>query len=108
MTWVEVQIKTNGEFEEIVTNIMYDLGVKGLAIEDPRDILEFEQTEEDWDYIDPKLFDLEADSIVIKAYFPEGGEDLQDKIELVRQNIEVNPIKKIWQESWPSNYFRGL
>ncbi len=47
-----------GEFEEIVTNIMYDLGVKGLAIEDPRDILEFEQTEEDWDYIDPKLFDL--------------------------------------------------
>ncbi|NMA85897.1 MAG: 50S ribosomal protein L11 methyltransferase [Tissierellia bacterium] len=119
MTWVEVQIKTNGEFEEIVTNIMYDLGVKGLAIEDPRDILEFEQTEEDWDYIDPKLFDLEADSIVIKAYFPE-GEDLQDKIELVRQNIEVNPIKKYgkslgqvttlevyekdWAEAWKKYY----
>src|SRR5699024_5061149 len=96
MTWVEVQIKTNTEFEEIITNIMYDLGVTGLAIEDPRDILEFEKTKEDWDYIDLNLFDLEADSLVIKAYFPE-GEDLQDKIELVRENIEVNPIKKYGQ-----------
>ncbi len=93
MTWVEVQIKTNAEFEEMVTNIMYDLGVTGLAIEDPRDILEFEQSKEDWDYIDPDLFNLESDSIVIKAYFPE-GEDLADKIELVRENIEINPIKE--------------
>ncbi|NMB09009.1 MAG: 50S ribosomal protein L11 methyltransferase [Tissierellia bacterium] len=119
MTWVEVQIKTNAEFEEMVTNIMYDLGVTGLAIEDPRDILEFEQSKEDWDYIEPDLFNLESDSIVIKAYFPE-GEDLADKIELVRENIEINPIKeygkslgevttlevyeKDWAEAWKKYY----
>jgi ribosomal protein L11 methyltransferase len=119
MTWVEVQIKTNAEFEEIVTNIMYDLGVTGLAIEDPRDILEFEQSREDWDFIDPDLFNLELDSMIIKAYFPE-GEDLQDKIELVRENIEKNPIKKYgkslgqvttlevyekdWAEAWKKYY----
>lgn len=119
MTWVEVQIKTNAEFEEIVTNIMYDLGVTGLAIEDPRDILEFEQSREDWDFIDPDLFNLELDSMIIKAYFPE-GEDLQDKIELVRENIEINPIKKYgkslgqvttlevyekdWAEAWKKYY----
>lgn len=56
MTWVEVQIKTDHEFEEIVSNIMYDLGVTGLAIEDPRDVLEFERSEENWDFIDSSLF----------------------------------------------------
>lgn len=119
MTWVEVQIKTSYEFEEIVTNIMYDLGVTGLAIEDPRDILEFEQSEEDWDYIDPDLFGSDLDSITIKAYFPE-GEDLIDKIEKVRDNIERNPIEKYgyslgevtilevyekdWAEAWKKYY----
>ena len=119
MTWVEVQIKTSSEFEEIVTNIMYDLGVTGLAIEDPRDILEFERTEGDWDYIDPDLLDLDSDNIIIKAYFPE-GEDLIDKIEQVRDNIERNPMEKYgysfgevtilevyekdWAEAWKKYY----
>lgn len=119
MTWVEVQVKTKTEFEEIVSNIMYDLGVTGLAIEDPKDILEFDQSEDDWDYIDPELFDLESDNIVIKAYFPE-GEELEEKIRLVRENIETNPMKehgesygqvttveiheKDWEEAWKKYY----
>jgi len=119
MTWVEVQIKTSSEFEEIVTNIMYDLGVTGLAIEDPRDILEFERSEGDWDYIDPDLFGSDLESVTIKAYFPE-GEDLADKIEKVRDNIERNPIEKYgyslgevtilevyekdWAEAWKKYY----
>lgn len=122
MTWVEIQVKTTTEFEEIVANIMYDLGVTGLAIEDPRDILEFEQLEGDWDYIEPSLFDLESNSITIKAYFPE-GEDLLDKIELARDNIERKPLKehgkslgevtilevyeKDWSEAW-KKYFKPL
>ena len=87
MKWTEVQIKTTTEAEEMVTNIMYDLGVTGLAIEDPKDIIAFQQSEEDWDFIDPNLIKQDYEEVIIKGYFPE-SEDLIDKIELIRDNIE--------------------
>lgn len=119
MKWVEVQIKTTTEAEEIVANTMYELGVSGLAIEDPKDILAFQQSEEDWDYIDPELIKQDYEGVIIKAYFPE-GEDLVDKIELVRDNIERAPLsetgkslgevsvsevdEKDWSEAWKKYY----
>ena len=38
MKWIEVQVKTTAEAVEIVSNILYEAGVGGLAIEDPHDI----------------------------------------------------------------------
>ncbi|NMB28325.1 MAG: 50S ribosomal protein L11 methyltransferase [Tissierellia bacterium] len=119
MKWTEVQIKTTTEAEEMVTNIMYDLGVTGLAIEDPKDIIAFQQSEEDWDFIDPNLIKQDYEEVIIKGYFPE-SEDLIDKIELIRDNIEKNPpgnlnkslgevtitevYEKDWAEAWKKYY----
>ncbi|MCF6461802.1 50S ribosomal protein L11 methyltransferase [Clostridium sp. Cult1] len=119
MKWVEVQIKTTTEAEELVTNIMYDLGVTGLAIEDPNDIIAFQQSEEDWDFIDPELIKQDYEGVIIKAYFPE-GKNIVDKIELVRDNIERIPFnetgkslgevtitevyEKDWAEAWKKYY----
>ena len=119
MKWVEVQIKTTTEAEDLVTNIMYDLGVTGLAIEDPNDILAFQQSEEDWDFIDPEIIKQEYEKVIIKAYFPE-DQDLTDRIELVRDNIERIPCDKTgkslgevtimevyekdWAEAWKKYY----
>ncbi|NLY68151.1 MAG: 50S ribosomal protein L11 methyltransferase [Tissierellia bacterium] len=119
MKWVEVQIKTTTEAEEIVANIMYDLGVTGLAIEDPNDILAFQQSEEDWDYIDPELIKQDYEGVIIKAYFPE-DENLSDKIQLVKDNIENIPLRENgkalgsvtitevyeedWAEAWKKYY----
>lgn len=119
MKWTEVQIKTTTEVEEIVTNIMYDLGVTGLAIEDPKDIIAFQQSEEDWDFIDPGLIKQDYEEVIIKGYFPE-SEDLIDKIELIRDSIEKNPpgnlnkslgevtvtevYEKDWAEAWKKYY----
>ena len=119
MKWVEVQIKTTTEAEEIVANIMYDLGVTGLAIEDPSDILAFQQSEEDWDYIDPELVKQDYEGVIIKAYFPE-DENLPDKIQLVKDNIENIPMRETgkalgsvtitevyeedWAEAWKKYY----
>ncbi|MCF6466518.1 50S ribosomal protein L11 methyltransferase [Clostridium sp. Cult2] len=119
MKWVEVQIKTTTEAEELVTNIMYDLGVTGLAIEDPNDILAFQQSEENWDFIDPELIKQDYEGVIIKAYFPEDN-NLLDKIELVRDNIERIPYditgkslgevtlkevyEKDWAEAWKKYY----
>ena len=119
MKWTEVQIKTTTEAEEIVTNIMYDLGVTGLAIEDPKDIIAFQQSEEDWDFIDSSLIKQDYEGVIIKGYFPE-SEDLIDKIELIRDSIEKNPTsdlnkslgevtitevyEKDWAEAWKKYY----
>lgn len=113
MKWIEVQIKTTTEAEEIVTNILYDIGVQGLAIEDPKDILAFIENEENLDLIDSKLLEKDFETIIIKSYFPE-SEDLIDKIDLIRQYIEKNNdlgkvtisevYEKDWAEGWKKYY----
>ena len=119
MKWVEVRINTTTEAEEIVCSIMYDLGVTGLAIEDPNDILAFQQTEENWDFIDPDLINQDYEGVTIKAYFPE-SEDITDKLDMVRDRIERIPLRetgkslgqvtvsevyeKDWSETWKKYY----
>lgn len=119
MKWIEVQIKTTTESEEIVSNIMYDIGVTGLAIEDPNDIIAFQQSDENWDFIKPELLEQDYEGVIIKAYFPE-DENLMNKIELVRENIERVPYRNTgkhlgeviisevndteWAEEWKKYY----
>lgn len=117
MNWTEVQIKTTAELEELVSSILYDAGATGLAIEDPRDILELSQTTESWDYVDPSLINLAYDGVTIKAYFSE-SKDLENKIDYIRNRINTNPIfeteehqvkislvnDKDWAESWKKYY----
>ncbi len=92
MKWIEVQVKTTSEAVEIVSNILYEAGVSGLAIEDPNDLemISKSQNETDWDFIDPSLFNYEYDGVLVKAYFPE-SEGLMDTIKLIKQNIELIP-----------------
>ena len=119
MKWTEIQIKTTTKAEEMVINTMYDLGITGLAIEDPKDIIAFQQSEKDWDFIDSHLIKLNYEEVIIKGYLPE-SEDLIDKIELIRENIEKTPFKglgeslgevtiaevyeKDWAEAWKKYY----
>lgn len=92
MKWIEVQVKTSAEAVEIVSNILYEAGVTGLAIEDPNDIREMAESanELDWNYIDEDLFKSDFDGVLVKAYFEE-NEDLMDTIKLIKQNIELIP-----------------
>ncbi len=117
MNWTEVQIKTTAELEDLVSSILYDAGANGLAIEDPRDILELSQVEGKWDFVDPSLLDLNYDGITIKAYFSE-SEDVEAKIEYIREMINTNPMFNAdenlvtissvddndWAESWKKYY----
>lgn len=92
MKWIEVQVKTSAEAVEIVSNILYEAGVTGLAIEDPNDIREMAESanELDWNYIDEDLLKSDFDGVLVKAYFEE-NEDLIDTIKLIKQNIELIP-----------------
>lgn len=119
MKWLEIQVKTPPENEDIITDILYSAGATGLAIEDPLDIEEFSRTEKDWDFIDPSLINLNFEGILIKAYFSE-SEDLLEIIDLIKNNIENTPKTmgnkpygevivtevddKDWAENWKKYY----
>lgn len=110
MKWTEVQIKTTSDKEEIVGGILYDLGVQGLSIEDPKDILELIDSEEDWDLIDEKLITQDFNTVTIKGYFPE-SKDLIDKVQIIKQAIEnlgevvISEVyEKDWAEGWKKYY----
>ncbi len=113
MKWIEVQVKTTSEAVEIVSNILYEAGVDGLAIEDPNDIEEISKSRKDtdWNYIDEELLNHKFDGIIVKAYFPE-DENLMDTIKLIKQNIELIPqydidgglgevtISEVYESEW--------
>ena len=89
MNWTEVKIKTTAELEDLVSSILYDAGATGLAIEDPRDILELSKYKENWDFVDPDLINIESDEISIKAYFSE-EENVEEIIEEIKIRMKAN------------------
>ncbi len=90
MRWAEIQITTRPENEEIISNILYDVGANGLSIEDPRDILELSKDKEAWALVDLSKLNLDRDTIIIKAYFSE-GEDLDNIVNDIEYKISNNP-----------------
>ena len=117
MKWIEVQIKTKEELEEVISNLLYEFGSTGLTIEDPRDILDLSQSKTDWDFIDDSLIKVDFEGIVIKGYFSE-CEGLDQKINEIKKIVEENyaydifeeivTIKEVddndWAESWKKYY----
>lgn len=118
MKWIEVSIKTTTGAIEAVANVLYNVGVSGVVIEDPHDIILTNSDESTWDYIDESLINLEEGAIV-KGYIPESS-DLVDKIDLVKQlvadlpqfglNIGAGEVSIIevseedWSTSWKKHY----
>lgn len=111
MKWTEIMVITSPENEDIVSNILYDAGATGLAIEDPRDIMELSKDSTDWDFVDPSLIKIDLDKISIKAYFSE-SQKLNSVIDFVKKEMEkvqgeivFSEIdEKDWAESWKKYY----
>ena len=90
MKWTEIKIITSSEYEDIVTDILYEAGANGLAIEDPDDILDLKKRESDWDFIENSLIDIDRGKIVIKAYFP-CSDDFTYILESIKDKVEITP-----------------
>lgn len=120
MKWTEIKIRTNPKHEEIVSSILYDIGVKGLEIEDPRDVLE-KIEDPSWDFLEPEelLEKYDLETIIIKAYISE-NENLEEMIYEIKNNIEILPkeengesfgqiefdevFEKDWENNWKKFY----
>lgn len=119
MEWIEVSIKTTTEAVEAVSNILYEAGVAGVVIEDPNDLNLMKRDDNAWDYVDETIFQNDYEGAIVKGYLPETP-DLVDKIELIRQSVELLPEyglnvglgevttlevhEEDWSQSWKKYY----
>jgi ribosomal protein L11 methyltransferase len=90
--WVEIKIITKSEAIEPVSGIFYGLDVKGVAIEDPNDILTREQGPLTWDFADLNILEYGGKAAVVKGYFDK--ESLKDDIDQYIKN-KLNEIKEM-------------
>lgn len=113
--WIEVKIVTSSEAVEPVSGIFYGLDVKGVAIEDPNDILTREQGPLSWDFADVNILEYGGSAAVVKGYFSkdESPDNLNDYIEdklneLKKMGFDIGQgkiiIKSINQEDWANNW----
>lgn len=117
MKWTEIKIRATAETEDLISNILYDVGATGLSIDDPAEILQLSKSKKDWDFIDASLLDISSEEILIKAYFSE-SEDIEKKVKEIEKNIKDIAILNIenhristtkvdendWAESWKKYY----
>ena len=85
-TWIEVRVITKSEALEPISGIFYSLDCKGVAIEDPEDILGREQGPLTWDFADISVLGHKGKVAVVKAYFAE-EDNIEDVLEYVNERL---------------------
>lgn len=93
MKWVEVVVKTIPENEDIVSDILYQAGAVGLAIEDPQDFIDLTNNKESWDFIDSSLMNFEQDIVSLKAYFAESDE-IDKIVDFINDKVVRTPLRE--------------
>lgn len=114
-TWIEVKVVTKPDALEMVQGIFYGLDVKGVAIEDPRDILEREQGPLTWDFADINILEHGGKAAMVKGYFSV-EDDMEEIIEYIKSKlIEIKDMGvdigegtveyiKVNEEDWANNW----
>ncbi|MGG7057067.1 50S ribosomal protein L11 methyltransferase [Clostridium nigeriense] len=114
-TWIEVRVITKSEALEPVSGIFYGLDCKGVAIEDPNDILEREQGPLTWDFADINVLEHKGEVAVVKAYFSE-EDNIEEVLKYVNDKMkELKDIgidtgaykvesEKMYEEDWANNW----
>ncbi|WHH60425.1 50S ribosomal protein L11 methyltransferase [Petroclostridium sp. X23] len=114
MKWIEVKVTTTPEASEAVSGIMYEMGVGGLYIEDPRDILEEKKLPTDWDYIEDELKNMDPNRVIIKAYLSEET-NVSEKMVLLREKLNNTAkyfdigegkleLSEVFEKDWANNW----
>lgn len=85
-TWIEVRVITKSEALEPISGIFYSLDCKGVAIEDPEDILGREQGPLTWDFADINVLEHKGKFAVVKAYFAE-EDNIEDVLKYVNERL---------------------
>ncbi len=90
MKWIEISVQTTSGAVEAVSNILYDAGVTGVAIEDIRDLEMLQKEDNAWELIDEKLADSYLEGAVVKGYLPETP-NVVEQVDLIRKAVDYLP-----------------
>lgn len=113
--WYEVKIITKSEAIEPISGIFYGMDVKGVAIEDPNDILNREQGPLTWDFADINILEYGGKAAVVKGYFNETEDEKQltsyvkEKLQdLVDMGFDIGEgtvlCELVKEEDWANNW----
>ncbi|MGG7176527.1 50S ribosomal protein L11 methyltransferase [Clostridium paraputrificum] len=114
-TWIEVRVITKSEALEPISGIFYGLDCKGVAIEDPEDILGREQGPLTWDFADINVLEHKGKFAVVKGYFAE-DDNIEEILAYVKEKVdEIKELgidvgegrveaEKMYEEDWANNW----
>ena len=114
-TWIEVNVITKSEALEPISGIFYSLDCKGVAIEDPNDILTREQGPLTWDFADINILEHKGKVACVKGYFAE-EDNIEEVLEYIKEKVQeikdsgldvgegMVTSKKMFEEDWANNW----
>lgn len=122
MKWLEIKVNAKAEAIDAITEILYEFGASGVAIDEPIDYEAMKIDNLFWDYIEPQEGEQDKESSV-SAYFSEAEAELEKKIQGIKDKVQQLPefgldigsgkieIKEIdqidWETSW-KQYFKPV
>lgn len=114
-TWIEIRVITKSEALEPISGIFYGLDCKGVAIEDPQDILGREQGPLTWDFADINVLEHKGKFAVVKGYFSE-EDNIDELVKYIKEKVkEIKDMgfdiglgkvesEKMHEEDWANNW----
>lgn len=114
-TWIEIRVITKSEALEPISGIFYGLDCKGVAIEDPQDILGREQGPLTWDFADINVLEHKGKFAVVKGYFSE-EDNIDELVKYIKEKVkEIKNMgfdiglgtveaEKMHEEDWANNW----
>lgn len=117
MKWFEISIATTSEGTEIMSELLFEAGAKGVVIEDKEDLLRFIKDGEGFDYAEAELADKYDSAVKVKGYLPDdsGINDLISSINikiasLLAQDlgVDISPatvsVNEIHEQNWAHSW----
>lgn len=112
--WLSFDIKCPKGYDEIISSILYDLGIENLQIDDYQDVLDFKKDQPYWVVIDDEDF-TPHDNVIIKAFYEDDKvnyEEIEAKINEFSINnkidVQISKNKEIedmdWANEWKKYY----
>ena len=111
--WIEIIIKSNNIFEDILYSVLYNFNITTFEIIDYNTLLNFKNIKPDWVILDEDLME-KNDYIIIKIYLNEEDysikeiDEIKRAINAISNSIEIINNKIIedtdWSKEWKKFY----